>query len=128
MTKGKTNRFVVSAKPAGKVVYHGDKDAENRFCYMSSDLIPEATIYIGIQKVDAEAETAEESNIEFHTHDVAQTYCLLDRTTMEVMLEDDKHVVSAPASVFIPAGMRHTTTRIYGKGYLIVVLQRPTYG
>ncbi|MFC1905484.1 hypothetical protein ACFLXL_01605 [Chloroflexota bacterium] len=127
MAEINTDRYIVSARPTGDIAYHGEEGSEKRFWFLSSELIPEANIYIGAVTIDARPEEAEETTVESHTHDANEIYCVIGDVTTEVILEDNLHIVKAPATIFVPAGISHRVVKNYGKGHLVIVLQSSEY-
>lgn len=128
--KSRTNRFVVKPKVLEKLVHH-DMDRANKeiglpYNYMGKSLVPEADIHVGLQEV--KKVPPDSSFVEPHKHDVSQFYGIIGELTVEVTLEDEKHEVSGPASIFIPTGMMHTFRPIRGSGYVMIVLRKGEYG
>ena len=128
----KTNNaspYVVNPRREKEIAHHSWQsrlDAETsveRLTYMSRDLVPQANIFIGVEPTTGDRE----SDVKFHTHNVDEIYCLLDGVTEEIQIEDEKFTVTAPASVFIPAGKGHRCIRTHGTGKTIVVLLQPKY-
>jgi len=126
---GKTDRFIVRPRIVEKLVYHDMERAKKEiglpYKYMGSSMIPEADIDVGLQEV--KKVPPDSSFIKSHRHDVSQFYGIIGDLTVEVTLEDEKHEVSGPASVFIPAGMLHSFRPLRGSGYVMTVLRRGEY-
>jgi hypothetical protein len=93
---------------------------------MSSDLVPEADVNLGIRHV-INTPTDFKPHIEPHTHEVSQVYAVVGELTVEVLLDEEKHQISGPAGIFIPAGMMHTIRPLKGSGYLVVVVRGGEY-
>ncbi|MGF1664157.1 MAG: hypothetical protein ACFCVG_17115 [Kineosporiaceae bacterium] len=49
------------------------------------------------------------------------------RLLFEIELGDERHEVAAPASVLVPAGLRHRANVLEGSGYFIVIIGVPEY-
>lgn len=122
MGKNNASRYVGKARREKEIPHHPDKSIE-RLTYISSDLIPQANIFVGIETTTGDRE----SDVEFHTHDVDEFYCLLDGVTEEIQIEDETFTVTAPASVYFPAGKRHRSIKVHGTGKIIVILLKPKY-
>jgi mannose-6-phosphate isomerase-like protein (cupin superfamily) len=58
-----------------------------------------------------------------HEHEVAELNVLLPVAglTCEVVLGDERYDVEAPASIVVPAGLRHSINVTAGAGYLVTV-------
>jgi mannose-6-phosphate isomerase-like protein (cupin superfamily) len=127
---GKTDRFIVKPRIVEKLVYHDMERAKKEiglpYKYMGSSMVPEADIDVGLQEV--KKVPLDSSFVEPHKHDVSQFYGIIGDLTVEVTLEDEKHEVSGPASIFIPAGMMHTFRPLRGSGHVMIVLRRGEYG
>ena len=122
MKTNNTSRYVAKARREKEIPHHPDKSIE-RLTYISSDLIPQANIFVGIETTTGDRV----SDVEFHTHDVDEFYCLLGGVTEEIQVEDEKFTATAPASVYFPAGKRHRSIRVHGDGKIIVILLKPKY-
>ncbi len=58
-----------------------------------------------------------------HEHDADELNILLPTTSLvcEVMLGDERHEVHGPASIVVPAGLRHSIAVKAGTGFLVSV-------
>ena len=58
-----------------------------------------------------------------HQHDAPELNILLPTTSLvcEVMLGDERHEVDGPASIVVPAGLRHSIAVKAGTGFLVSV-------
>ena len=54
---------------------------------------------------------------------IFQAFNLIGDLTVEVTLDGEKHEVSSPAAVFVPAGMMHTIFPLKGSGYVVVTMR-----
>jgi hypothetical protein len=61
--ESKAGKYIVSARPTGDIPYHSEEGSEKRFCFLSSDMVPDANIYIGVVKIDSETDNNEEEYI-----------------------------------------------------------------
>ena len=120
-----TGRFIVAAQLTTEELAHHDMRRAREalgphYNYMSSSLVPEADMYFDLMHVE-KVPPDFKSHVEPHKHQVSQLYAIIGELTIEVILEDERHEVSGPAAVFIPAGMTHTICPLSGSGYLTVV-------
>ncbi|MFC2018824.1 hypothetical protein ACFLU4_02555 [Chloroflexota bacterium] len=126
----KTGRLIVEARSVESLLHHDSSRAKEELGpslgYMSSDMVPEADVNLGIRHV-IRVPADFKPHIEPHTHEVSQVYAVVGELTVEVMLDDEKHEVSGPAGIFIPAGMRHTIRPLKGSGYMVVVVRGGEY-
>jgi len=87
--------------------------------YVNKQNAPWADIHIQVYEVIKEIPLELALFIEAHTHEVVETYSLLGNLKIEVDIEGEKHVVSAPGSIIIPPGLKRTFRFIGGTGYLL---------
>jgi hypothetical protein len=64
---------------------------------------------------------------EVHEHDAPELNVILPTTTLtcEVVLGDERHEVEGPASIVVPAGLRHSIAVRAGTGFLVSVALGP---
>jgi len=121
----KTKRFIVPAKLIEELPYHNMARAREEvgpaYDYMSNSLLPEADINVSIDHIK-QVPANFKSHIEPHKHRVSEVYVVIGDLTVEVILDGEKHEVSGPAGVFIPAGMMHTMRPLRGSGYFAAVM------
>ena len=127
----KTARFIVTPQPIiGPVAYHDytKLKPEERTLkrMMDSSLVPEAdmTVRGGWTEVKNGPQA---SFVEPHIHEVSQMYIILGDLTAEVSLDGERHELTAPACVFIPAGMMHTIRMLKGSGYFLGIMRAGEY-
>ena len=127
---GKTDRFIVSTKLVEELPYHDMARANEElgpvYNYMGNSLVPEADIYAGaryVQQVPADLKPY----VEPHKHPVSKAYTIVGDLTVEVVLDGERHEVTGPAGVFVPAGMMHTIRMLRGSGYLMVIMRGGKY-
>ena len=72
---------------------------------------------------------ASRSYCELHVHDCAELNLLLStsRLVYEIRLGDDVYEVEAPASIYIPAGLRHSANVISGTGFFVAMIDTSDY-
>jgi len=121
----KVERFIAAPQPAPEEVpYHNMRQAREmlgpQYTYMSGSLVPEADMSFTVRHIE-KVPPGFKSEDEPHRHEVSQLYVIIGELTLELVLEDERHEVSGPAAVFIPAGTMHTIHPLSGSGYLAVV-------
>ena len=121
---GKTDHLVVKAQLIEKVVHHEVKRAEREvgplYNFMEDCLVPEADLCIHAREVK-QVPPDYQTHVTPHKHEVSSVYSIFGDLTVEITLEDEKHQLTGPASVFIPAGMTHAVRPLRGSGYLVMV-------
>jgi len=126
----KTERFIVPAQLIEELPYHDMAKARaelgSSYDYMSNSLLPEADINVGIDHIK-QVPVDFKSHIEPHKHQVSEVYAIIGDLTVEVILDGERHEVSGPAGVFIPAGMIHTMRPLRGSGYFAAVMRGGKY-
>lgn len=128
---GKTDRFIVTPQPVEQLVYHDlvKLKLQGRTVkkMMDSSLVPEADItVIGGTRTEVK-EGPRESIVEPHTHEVSELYVILGDLVDEVILDGERHEVTGPACVFIPAGMTHAICALRGSGYTLAIVRAGKY-
>ena len=126
----KTERFIVPAQLIEELPYHDmvrtRAELGPSYDYMSNSLLPEADINVGIDHIK-QVPVDFKSHIEPHKHQVSEVYAIIGDLTVEVILDGERHEVSGPAGVFIPAGMIHTMRPLRGSGYFAAVMRGGKY-
>ena len=126
----KTNKFIIKPRIHKDFVYHDMNRATREiglgYRYIDSSLLPEADICVGVQEIKQVPHDFKPF-VEPHKHDANQFYIIIGRLTVEVTLDGERHEVDGPASIFIPAGVKHTFHPLRGSGYLVVVLRSGEY-
>ena len=121
----KTDRFIVNPQLLEELLYHDTSLARRmpgkRLKYVDVSLVPEADITVFVRSIMS-VPSDMKSHVEPHKHDVSQIYGIIGELTMEVMLDNEWHEVTGPASVFIPAGMIHTVRVVRGSGHVVIIL------
>lgn len=127
---GKTDHLIVKAQLIEELAYHDTARAKREigplYNYMEDSLIPSADILVHVREVK-QVPPGFKPHVDLHKHDVSSVYSIIGDLTMEITLEDEKHEVSGPGSVFIPAGMMHAVCPLKGTGYLVVILRSGKY-
>jgi 2-isopropylmalate synthase len=100
-----------------------------RLLHLSSELVPEADVFITSRSVVDLAEPAE-PNVMPHRHSVSQTYVFLsgdESLEVDVEIEKKHRVLRAPATAFIPAGLEHSLRILHGTGTVISIVRSGEY-
>ena len=121
----KAERLIAVPQPAPEEVpYHNMRQAREmlgpQYTYMSGSQVPEADMSFALRYI-GKVPTGFKSEDEPHRHPMSQLYAIIGELTLELILEGERHEVSGPAAVFIPAGMTHIIRPLSGSGYLAVV-------
>ena len=126
---GKTDYLIVKPRIHEELVYHDMERARKEiglpYHYMGNTLVQGADVHVGLQEIKKVPDDFE--FVEPHEHDVSQFYGIIGNLRVEVLLEDERHEIDGPASIFIPAGMRHTFRPLKGSGYVMIVLRKGEY-
>ena len=127
-----TKRLIVTPKLISELVYHDVRKMEREvgplWKYMDSSMVAESDVTVLVREVEREVPEDSDVGPSLHKHEVNQLYCLIGEIKVEVTLEDEKHLVKGPASILVPAGANHAIRFAGGKGYLVNVLSKATYG
>jgi hypothetical protein len=81
---------------------------------------------VAVQALDS-ATRGRWERAEVHEHDAPELNIILPTTTLtcEVVLGDERHEVEGPASIVVPAGLRHSIAVRAGTGFLVSVALDP---
>ena len=78
-------------------------------------------------------EEVTDGHVDVHVHDCDSAFLFwgdqVDGAGLicEVEIEGERHLISSPASIFIPAGILHTYRYVYGRGTYTNILLAPHY-
>ena len=126
-----TKRFIVTPQLIGDLVHHDitkmEREVGPLVKYMDSSMVPETDVTVLVREVEKDPE-ASDVGPSVHKHDGNQVYCLVGEIELEVTLGSDKHLVKGPASILVPAGMDHAIRYVGGKGHLVNILSKASYG
>jgi mannose-6-phosphate isomerase-like protein (cupin superfamily) len=132
MTIKDTKRLITSPDLINDLVYHDitkmQREVGPLWRYMDGSMVSEADVTVLVREVERDVPEDSDVGPSVHKHDVNQLYCLLGEIKIEVTLEGEKHLVKGPASILVPAGTNHAIRFAGGKGYLVNVLSKATYG
>jgi len=125
----KYKKYINSPKirKASELPFHEDGQG-TRYLFLDNSIVPESNLYTIVRTVNEVTED-KQSHVEIHKHNCNSTFIFLgNKPNLEglicgVTLGDEKHIVSSPASVFIPKGLEHSYRFIRGSGkYINIVL------
>ena len=89
--------------------------------YVHKGIVPWADVSLAVCQVKKEI-PPELSNTysQPHTHEVIETYAVAGDLTIEVDIEGEKHLISSPAAIVIPPGVKRCWRVVKGVGYLVL--------
>jgi len=128
---GKTDRLIVKPKPVGEIPHHSTPQLEKErdvipLNYMDNTMVLEADLVVHVSEV-RRVPSDFQPHVAPHQHEVSSFYGLVGDVTVEVLLGEEKHEVTGPASIFIPPGLRRSIRPLRGKGPMIIILRRGNY-
>jgi 2-isopropylmalate synthase len=112
--------------------YHTDDAPGVRRVFVEDRLLPEADCYVMLRTAH-DVQPDQPKYVDAHAHNVSSIYLFFGNTpdlgglTAEVILDGEKHVVHAPASVFIPKGVVHSYRLTGGSGYFLHTVMKGDY-
>jgi hypothetical protein len=115
--------------PLATVPFHGNGAAPISRRVLAGDGIHEELGQRVVAHEVVEVGAASRHYCEPHVHDCAELNLLLStsRLVYEIRLGDDVYEVEAPASIYIPAGLRHSANVISGSGFFIAMVDTADY-
>jgi hypothetical protein len=115
--------------PLDAVPFHGNGVAPLSRRVLAGDGVHEELGRRVVAHELIEVGAAERRYCEPHVHDCAELNLLLStsRLLYEIRLGDDVYEVEAPASIYIPAGLRHSANVISGSGFFIAMIDTSDY-
>lgn len=89
---------------------------------------PAVGVYIAVhQYSDVVPESREYCRPHVHDHDEINVFHSTALLEVEVVLGEETVLVEAPATVFIPAGVRHAANVRSGSGFMVAILLAGDY-
>ena len=113
-------------EPLEKVPFHKNAPIK-RLSMLSKSLIPESDTHVAVHFVDASKKLPKYSRLHKHNHDEINLILANDSLSYEVQFEDEIYKVSAPCTLFIPKGIRHSAQAISGKGIFVCIILSSQY-
>lgn len=122
--------------PLGKVPFHSDAPL-NRLLMQDRGSFPEldgqstgCNYRIAVHVVDQlPAEVPE--YVDLHSHDCDEINLILsekNELVYYVVFEDEEYIVSSPATIYIPKGVKHKAWAKQGQGTFIAIIMSQEYG
>ena len=130
-SRKRTRKFIlkVESNPAAGVLKKHTVEKGKRFVFIDDANFPEGKMYVIARAVKNIRKPYASATLRSHTVDGAMLF-MGNGTDMkglkvEVQLGDDRYILDSPASVYVPAGTKHTYTILRGSGLYMKVLQAP---
>jgi len=96
--------------------------------FLNHKMVEGADMNVFVHHIEVKGDTGPDY-VEVHTHDVSQAYVFPEPgLTFEVVLGEEKYQAESPATVFIPAGLKHNLKILKGKGIEVCILRKGYYG
>ena len=94
-----------------------------RWLMAGAEIHPEAGAHVAVHRLDAVGE-ADRDYCDVHAHTTPELNLVLPLGELryDIVLGDETHAVTGPASVLIPAGMPHSANVRAGSGYFVAIL------
>ena len=131
MAGKETSRFIVVPQRIREEAYHNiaqvEKEVGPLWKYMDSEMVLESDVTAEVQEVVRDPSEGLDVGPSLHKHEANQLFCLVGDVKVEVTLGADKHMVTGPAAILVPAGMDHTLRVLGGRGYMFEVLSSASY-
>lgn len=110
--------------------FHNERnEIGERYVFCDLNLIPDSKLYAITRVFDKISnEDGKSDYIEPHSHNTDSLWVFMgkasDLTGLKVLVELDgkKEIINSPASVYIPANIRHKYLPLQGSGYYINIL------
>jgi len=111
-------------EPLSEVPFHADGPL-TRWLMAGRTLHPDMDFHIAIHRFD-DVEPGARDYCHPHVHEVDEinVFHSDSRLRVDVQLDDETILVEAPATLFVPAGVRHAANVRSGSGMLVVILLR----
>jgi hypothetical protein len=109
-------------EPLEGVPFHSEGPL-TRWLMASDSMDPAVGVYIAVhQYSDVVPMNREYCQPHVHDHDEINVFHTASHLQVEVVLGDETVLVEAPATVLIPAGVRHAANVHSGSGFMVVIL------
>lgn len=122
--------------PLGKVPFHKDAPLK-RLLMQDHGSFPEiahqstgCNYRIAVHLVDKLPDEVPEY-VDLHAHDCDEINLILSEKgelTYYVVFEDEEYIVSSPATIYIPKGIKHKAWAKQGQGTFIAIIMSQEYG
>lgn len=112
-------------EPLENVPFHSEGPLK-RWLLASEAMAPGSGVFIALHEF-SEVEPAQRDYCRPHRHDHDEINVFHTTSHLEVDLDGETVLVEAPATVLIPAGVRHAANVRSGTGFLVAILLDGTY-
>ncbi len=115
-------------EPLGAVPFHSNAPID-RYLMLNSDMISQCDTRISVHLV-SDLPDQIEPYCEMHKHDFDEINMVVSQDGVlkyRIQMEDEEYIITSPATVFIPKGVRHKSEVISGKGLFICVTLQGKY-
>ncbi len=131
---GRLGRLFITPedRPTSEIPYHYDTAPGVRRVFLEKKLFPDTEAYV-IVRTAADVSPDQPGYIDSHAHNVASIYLFLGDgegltgLRAEVTLDGERHEVSSPATVYIPAGIVHSSRLTRGAGHFCHIILSGDY-
>ena len=128
-----TSKLIVKPREWTRELIHHDMKAAREqlgplYEFLSDEMVEGADVTVFVHYVKG-VPAQPPSYVHPHSHDSSQIYVFPEKgLTFEASLGEEKHVVESPATVFIPAGLKHSLRMLKGSGIEVCITRRARYG
>jgi 2-isopropylmalate synthase len=128
------SRFILKpdVRKTSEIKHHYDNAPGLRYVFLDAKKLPETSLYTIVRTVKS-LDSGQDPYIDAHMHNCDSEFLFIgdneDLTglTAYVWLDGEKHIVEAPASVFIPKNVLHNVQLAKGSGKFINIVLGPDY-
>ncbi|MBI2908241.1 MAG: hypothetical protein HYX92_11390 [Chloroflexi bacterium] len=128
--EGKWDHLLPEPIQVKELVHHdvarAEKELGPSFRTIDETLMPGADMTVGVRRIDRVPKDFKPV-VDPHKHDVSSVYMFMGDLRVEVTLDGETYLVSAPASAFVPARVEHSYRPLSGAGYVVVITRQGKY-
>lgn len=126
----KYRKFIVKGvkEPLSNVPFHKNTSIK-RLSMLGKNKIPQSKIHTAVHFVNANENKISQYS-ELHRHNANEINLIIsedEKLTYEIQLGDEKYIVSSPATIFIPKGVKHSAEVKSGKGIFVCIILSNNY-
>lgn len=131
-TRYSRNILKPEVRRTSELSYHTDDAPGIRRVFIEEKMMPESDCYVMLRTATG-VQADQPKYVDSHAHNVSSVYIFfgvekdLGGLTAEVILDGEKHIVTSPATVFIPKGVIHSYRLIGGNGYFLHTVLKGNY-
>lgn len=120
--KKKWKKLIFSSKnsPLDSIPFH--KNSEDILRFFSEGF----PVHLAVHEIK-NASNVNRKYVELHTHKKPEINILTGNLRYKITLGDEEYLVSAPANIWIPPGLKHSATLIEGTGNFICIILNDKY-